>query len=153
MRIDPRFLPISLSFAISSLRVTSLIIAHRFACRNHQSASVTTSVHFRFCHLSTSVPMYVRPPLSAPTLPITLSFAISSLRVTSLIIAHRFVCHDHQSASVSTSVHSQFLPSAHFHVHVCSAALVCAYIAHIFVFRHLISTCHIVDYCAYVRLP
>ena len=61
-------------------------------------------------------------------LPISLSFAISSLRVTSLIIAHRFVCHDHQSASVSTSVHSQFLPSAHFHVHVCSPALVCAYI-------------------------
>ena len=61
-----------------------------------------------FCHLPTSMSMYVRPPSSAPILPISLSFAISSLRVTSLIIAHMFVCHDHQSTSASISVHFSF---------------------------------------------
>ena len=61
-----------------------------------------------FCHLPTSMSMYVRPPSSAPILPISLSFAISSLRVTSLIIAHMFVCHDHQSTSADISVHFSF---------------------------------------------
>ena len=80
VRIDPRFLSISLSFYISSLRVKSLIIAHVLVCHDHQSTSASISVHFRFYHLLTSMSMYVRLPSSA-SIPVHLYICISDYSV------------------------------------------------------------------------
>ena len=77
------YCPYLSSFAISSLRVTSLIIAHMFVCHDHQSTSADISVHFSFCHLPTSMSMYVRPPSSAP-ISVHLSICISDKRGSEL---------------------------------------------------------------------
>ena len=85
-----------------------------------------------FCHLPTSMSMYVRPPSSAPILPISLCFAISYLRVTSLSIAHLFVCHDHQSTSASISVHFNFChlsTSMSMYVHPPSSASISVHLS------------------------